>query len=408
MERKTNIQLSLMMFLQFFIWGAWFVTMGTFLGTELQADGGQIGTAYMTQAWGAIIAPFIMGLIADRFFSAQKLLGVLHIVGAGLLYLAGNASNFAQFYPYVLGYMVLYMPTLALVNSVSFNQMQNPSKEFAKVRIWGTIGWIAQGLLIGSVFLWESKGLLQNTFLLASGASAFLGVFSFTLPETPPPAKGQKASLGDIVGIEALALLKDRNFLIFFVSSILICIPLAFYYSFANPFLNELGVRISLFGTVVYPAAIMTSGQISEALFILLLPVFISRYGMKKTLLFGMLAWAVRYLLFAFGDADSKIWMLLTGIVLHGICYDFFFVSGQIFTDYKAGSKIRSAAQGFITLATYGVGMLIGFQVAGMIVEAYTLEGVIAWQSVWSIPAVFAMVVLALFALSFKNEKINV
>ncbi len=408
MRRKTNIQLSLMMFLQFFIWGAWFVTMGTFLGTDLQADGGQIGTAYMTQAWGAIIAPFIMGLIADRFFSAQKLLGVLHIVGSVLLYLAGNSGNFSQFYPYVLGYMVLYMPTLALVNSVSFNQMTNPTKEFAKVRIWGTIGWIVQGLLIGSVFLWESQGLLQNTFLLAAGASAFLGIFSFTLPETPPPSKGQKASIGDIIGIEALALLKDRNFLIFFLSSVLICIPLAFYYSFANPFLNELGVSINLFGNVVYPAAIMTSGQISEALFILLLPVFIGRFGMKKTLLFGMFAWAVRYLLFAFGDADNKIWMLLTGIVLHGICYDFFFVSGQIFTDYKAGSKIRSAAQGFITLATYGVGMLIGFQVAGMIVEAYTIQGAIEWSSVWIFPAVFAIVVLALFSISFKNEKINV
>ena len=408
MRRKTNIQLSLMMFLQFFIWGAWFVTMGTFLGTDLQADGGQIGTAYMTQAWGAIIAPFIMGLIADRFFSAQKLLGVLHIVGSVLLYLAGNSGNFSQFYPYVLGYMVLYMPTLALVNSVSFNQMTNPTKEFAKVRIWGTIGWIVQGLLIGSVFLWESQGLLQNTFLLAAGASAFLGIFSFTLPETPPPSKGQKASIGDIIGIEALALLKDRNFLIFFLSSVLICIPLAFYYSFANPFLNELGVSINLFGNVVYPAAIMTSGQISEALFILLLPVFIGRFGMKKTLLFGMFAWAVRYLLFAFGDADNKIWMLLTGIVLHGICYDFFFVSGQIFTDYKAGSKIRSAAQGFITLATYGVGMLIGFQVAGMIVEAYTIQGAIEWSSVWIFPAVFAIVVLVLFSISFKNEKINV
>ena len=408
MRRKTNIQLSLMMFLQFFIWGAWFVTMGTFLGTDLQADGGQIGTAYMTQAWGAIIAPFIMGLIADRFFSAQKLLGVLHIVGSVLLYLAGNSGNFSQFYPYVLGYMVLYMPTLALVNSVSFNQMTNPTKEFAKVRIWGTVGWIVQGLLIGSVFLWESQGLLQNTFLLAAGASAFLGIFSFTLPETPPPSKGQKASIGDIIGIEALALLKDRNFLIFFLSSVLICIPLAFYYSFANPFLNELGVSINLFGNVVYPAAIMTSGQISEALFILLLPVFIGRFGMKKTLLFGMFAWAVRYLLFAFGDADNKIWMLLTGIVLHGICYDFFFVSGQIFTDYKAGSKIRSAAQGFITRATYGVGMLIGFQVAGMIVEAYTIQGAIEWSSVWIFPAVFAIVVLALFSISFKNEKINV
>jgi len=388
-----------MMFLQFFIWGGWFVTMGTFLGTDLSADGGQVGTAYMTQAWGAIVAPFIMGLIADRFFSAQKLLGVLHIIGAILLYLAGNSADFSQFYPYVLGYMILYMPTLALVNSVSFNQMSEPSKEFPKVRIWGTIGWIVAGLLIGYVFLWESKGTLQNTFLMAAGASALLGIFSFTLPNTPPPSKGQKASLSDILGLEALGLLKNRNFLIFFIASVLICIPLAFYYSFANPFLNEVGMANA--------AGNMTFGQISEALFILLLPIFLGRYGMKKTLLFGMFAWTLRYVLFAYGDAGAGVWMLFAGIILHGICYDFFFVSGQIFTDHKAGSKIRSAAQGLITLATYGVGMLIGFKVAGMVVDNYITPGGHDWETIWVIPAGFAAVVMVLFLLTFKNEQVK-
>ena len=392
-------RLSAMMFLQFFIWGGWFVTMGTFLGTDLSADGGQVGTAYMTQAWGAIVAPFIMGLIADRFFSAQKLLGVLHIIGAILLYLAGNSADFSQFYPYVLGYMILYMPTLALVNSVSFNQMSEPSKEFPKVRIWGTIGWIVAGLLIGYVFLWESKGTLQNTFLMAAGASALLGIFSFTLPNTPPPSKGQKASLSDILGLEALGLLKNRNFLIFFIASVLICIPLAFYYSFANPFLNEVGMANA--------AGNMTFGQISEALFILLLPIFLGRYGMKKTLLFGMFAWTLRYVLFAYGDAGAGVWMLFAGIILHGICYDFFFVSGQIFTDHKAGSKIRSAAQGLITLATYGVGMLIGFKVAGMVVDNYITPGGHDWETIWVIPAGFAAVVMVLFLLTFKNEQVK-
>lgn len=399
MSLKINIQLSFMMFLQFFIWGGWFVTMGTFLGTDLSADGGQVGTAYMTQAWGAIVAPFIMGLIADRFFSAQKLLGVLHIIGAILLYLAGNSADFSQFYPYVLGYMILYMPTLALVNSVSFNQMSEPSKEFPKVRIWGTIGWIVAGLLIGYVFLWESKGTLQNTFLMAAGASALLGIFSFTLPNTPPPSKGQKASLSDILGLEALGLLKNRNFLIFFIASVLICIPLAFYYSFANPFLNEVGMANA--------AGNMTFGQISEALFILLLPIFLGRYGMKKTLLFGMFAWTLRYVLFAYGDAGAGVWMLFAGIILHGICYDFFFVSGQIFTDHKAGSKIRSAAQGLITLATYGVGMLIGFKVAGMVVDNYITPGGHDWETIWVIPAGFAAVVMVLFLLTFKNEQVK-
>lgn len=399
MSTKINVQLSVMMFLQFFVWGAWFVTMGTFLGSELNADGGAIGSAYMTQAWGAIVAPFIMGLIADRYFSAQKLLGVLHIVGAVLLYLAGTSEDFAQFFPYIFGYMVLYMPTLALVNSVSFNQMTDPSKQFAKVRIWGTIGWIVAGMLIGYIFLWESKGLLANTFLLAAGASAFLGIFSFFLPDTPPPSKGQKASISDILGLEALGLLKNRNFLIFFIASVLICIPLAFYYSFANAFLNEIGMENA--------AGNMSFGQVSEVLFMLLLPVFLGKYGMKKTLAFGMFAWTLRYVLFAYGDAGSGVWMLFMGIVLHGICYDFFFVSGQIFTDHKAGKKIRSAAQGLITLATYGVGMLIGFQVAGMIVDNYVIPGGHDWETIWVIPAGFAAVVLLLFMVTFKNEQVK-
>jgi nucleoside transporter len=353
----------------------------------------------VTQAWGAIIAPFIIGLIADRYFSAQKLLGLIHLVGAVLLYLAGNSSDFSEFYPYILGYMVIYMPTLALVNSVSFNQMSDPSKQFAKVRLWGTVGWIIAGLLIGYVFLWESKELLKNTFVMTAIASAILGIFSFTLPNTPPPARGQKASLSDILGLESLGLLKDKNYLIFFIASILICIPLAFYYSFANIFLNEVGMENA--------AGNMSFGQISEVLFMLLLPVFLGRYGLKKTLLFGMFAWAIRYALFAFGDAGSGVWMLFVGIVLHGICYDFFFVSGQIFTDYKAGDKIRSAAQGLITLATYGVGMLIGFKVAGVVVENYVIDGGHDWKSIWLVPAVFAAIVMILFVLTFRNEKVK-
>ena len=397
MNSKIYSQLSVMMFLQFFMWGTWFVTMGTFLGSDLKADGDSIGVAYMTQAWGAIVAPFIMGLIADRFFSAQKLLGVLHIVGAGLLYMAGSSGNFAQFYPYILTYMIIYMPTLALVNSVAFCQMDDPSKQFARVRIWGTIGWIAAGMLIGYVFQWEAKNMLGSTFILGAIASGTMGIYSFFLPNTPPPSKGQKTSVSDILGLESLGLLKDRNYLIFFVSSVLICIPLAFYYSFANPFLNEVGMRNA--------AGNMTFGQISEVLFMLLLPIFLRRYGLKMTLAVGMFAWALRYVLFAFGDAGSSVWMLFLGIILHGICYDFFFVSGQIFTDHKADEKIRSAAQGLITLATYGVGMLIGFKVAGLIVDNYVIPGGHDWETIWTIPAGFAALVLLLFMLTFKTNK---
>ena len=234
MKSGTRFQLSFMMFLQFFIWGGWFVTMGTFLGNNLAASGGETAMAYSTQSWGAIIAPFIIGLIADRFFNAERILGVLHLIGAVLMYLMSQAADFAVFYPYVLGYMIAYMPTLALVNSVSFNQMKDPAKQFPFIRVWGTVAWIVAGLLISFAFQWDSienigKGMLSNTFLMTAIASAVLGVFSFTLPKTPPKAKGEKASLSQILGLDALKMLKDRNFFVFCISSVLICIPLAFY-----------------------------------------------------------------------------------------------------------------------------------------------------------------------------------
>lgn len=390
-----------MMFLEFFIWGAWFVTLGTFLGQNMAASGGQIGQAFSTQSWGAIIAPFIIGLIADRYFNAEKILGVLHLIGAGLMYFMSKSDNFAEFYPHVLGYMLVYMPTLALVNSVSFNQMKDPAKEFSLIRVWGTIGWIVAGLSISYLFRWDSTesiqgGMLKNTFLLAGGASAFLGIFSFFLPSTPPRAnKSKKVSVSDILGLDALKLLANRNFLVFFVSSVLICIPLAFYYQNTNPFLVSTGME--------NPTGKMTIGQMSEVAFMLLLPLFFKKYGFKMTILVGMLAWAIRYLLFAYGNADNLAFMLYLGIALHGICYDFFFVSGQIYTDAKAGSAVKSAAQGLITLATYGVGMLIGFWVAGMVVEAYPGD----WQTIWMYPAAFAGIILIVFMLLFRDEKIE-
>lgn len=407
MTNSTRFQLSFMMFLEFFIWGGWFVTMGTFLGNNLGATGAETAMAYSTQSWGAIIAPFIIGLIADRFFNAEHILGVLHLIGAFLMYQMYQSADFGSFYPYVLGYMIGYMPTLALVNSVSFNQMKDPAKDFSLIRVWGTIGWIAAGLAISYVFHWDpnpevagDKGMLQYTFLMVAIASGILGLFSFTLPETPPKADdGSKITLSDILGLEALKLLKDRNFLIFFVSSILICIPLAFYYQNANPFLSEIGVENA--------TGKMTIGQISEVLFMLLLPYFFKKFGFKMTILVGMLAWTLRYLLFAYGDAGEGVFMLLLGIALHGICYDFFFVSGQIYTDSKAGEKVKSAAQGLITFATYGVGMLGGFYIAGLITDANVVGEGHDWTAIWQMPALFAVVVFALFAVLFKNESIE-
>lgn len=404
MKTTTRIQLSFMMFLEFFIWGGWFVTMGIFLPSTLNASGAESALAYSTQSWGAIIAPFIIGLIADRYFNAERILGVLHLLGAVLMYQMATAENFAVFYPYVLGYMIAYMPTLALVNSVSFNQMTNPATEFSPIRVFGTIGWIIAGLSISYIFKWDSpdavaNGALRNTFLMTGVASLILGIFSFTLPKTPPKGKQEEVTVSGILGLDALKLLKDRNFLVFFVSSVLICIPLAFYYQHAAQFLGEISVE--------NPAGKMTIGQISEVLFMLLLPVFFTRFGFKKTILVGMLAWTIRYFLFSIGDAGSGVYLLLIGIALHGICYDFFFVSGQIYTDSKAGDAVKSAAQGLITLATYGVGMLIGFAIAGQITDSYALaEGGHDWKQIWTFPALFAIGVFALFAIFFKKEKV--
>ena len=401
MNPTIRIKLSFMMFLEFFIWGAWFVTLGTFLNNNLNASGPETGSVFSTQSWGAIIAPFIIGLIADRYFNAEKILGILHILGAILMYQMYNATDIAVFYPYVLSYMILYMPTLALVNSVSFNQMKDPEKEFSSIRIWGTLGWIAAGLLISFAFHWDTQdgvknGLLKNTFLMASIGSIILGVFSFLLPKTPPKGAGEKITISDVLGLDALKLLKDKNFLIFFISSILICIPLAFYYQNANNFLTNIGME--------NPTGKMTIGQVSEVLFLLALPIFFKKFGFKKTILVGMLAWALRYVLFAYGNAGELSFMLITGIALHGICYDFFFVSGQIYTNSKAGDKFKSAAQGLITLATYGIGMLIGFMVAGQITETYKINGAEDWKMIWIIPAGIAFVVFLIFALLFNDK----
>jgi len=394
------------MFLEFFIWGGWFVTLGTFLSKNLNATEFEKANVFSTQSLGAIIAPFIVGMIADRYFNAERILGVLHLVGAVLMYQMYGATDMSTFYPYVLAYMILYMPTLALTSSVSFRQLTNPEKQFSGIRIWGTIGWIIAGLVIS--YFWDAKaseGALKNTFLLSGIASLVLGIFSFALPKTPPVKldEGEKPSFASIIGLDAIKLLKDKNFLIFFVSSVLICIPLAFYYSNANPFLSEIGLENA--------TGKMTIGQASEVLFLLALPVFFTKFGFKKTILVGMLAWVIRYLLFAYGNAGELSFMLIIGIALHGICYDFFFVSGQIYTDSKAGVKYKSAAQGLITLATYGVGQLIGFWVAGYVGDKYkdlkATDLAAFWNHTWVVPAIIAAVVFFIFLALFKDEKVD-
>jgi nucleoside transporter len=427
MRPTIRLQLSAMMFLNFFIWGIWFVTMGTYITMgKIGADGGQTGLAYGTQCLGAIIAPFIIGMIADRFFAAQKILGVLHIMGAVLLYYISAQTVYGSFYTLLLIYMIIYMPTLALVNAIALKQVTNAEKEFAGIRVWGTIGWIVAGLIIG-LMAWEpatelvkagtaedasalakealktAASRLSITFLLAAVISGAFGIYSFFLPNTPPPKAGKDVSVYEVLGLDAVKILKDKNYVIFFAASVLICIPLAFYYGSANQFLNETGMQKA--------AAKMTMGQMSETLFLFLMPLFFKRFGVKQMLLIGMIAWVLRYLLFAYGNINSGIWMLYLGIILHGICYDFFFVTGQIYTDQKAGENVRSAAQGLITLATYGVGMYIGFWLAGMYADMHAVKDAAGkvinhhWQTIWIFPCLFAAGVALMFMAFFKNNK---
>lgn len=419
MRTGVRIQLSIMMFLEFFVWGAWAVTMGTYLGQGLAFSGQEIGAAYSTTAWAAIISPFFVGMIADRFFQAQHVMGLLHLLGAGLMYWATTITEPGLFFWVLLAYAICYMPTLALVNAIAFNQMTNTEKEFPLIRVLGTLGWIVAGFTI--TFL--GRGWFENIeatatpLRMAAAASLALGVYSFFLPATPPRAAGKAVSVRDVLGLDALVLLRKPSFAVFVLSSLLVCIPLAFYYAFANLFLNESGISDV--------AAKMTMGQMSEVVFLLVMPFFFARLGVKNMLLVGMGAWALRYFLFAYGGnpvlpmdglrADemvslmSAVFMLYGGILLHGICFDFFFVTGQIYVDKVAPREVRANAQGLIALVTYGAGMVIGNFIAGMIVDRHAIleDGEVVghvWQSVWLAPMFMAAAVLVFFFLFFHDD----
>jgi len=385
-----------MMFLEFFIWGSWYVTMSTYLDKVLHATGAQIGAAYSAMAIATILSPFFVGMIADKFFSAQHVLGVLHLVGAAILYFITTVHNPDTFYWIVLLYSLMYAPTLALANSVAFRQMNDPSKEFASIRVLGTIGWIVTGWMIDKIFHVGTQEL-AFTFKMAAVASALLGILSFFLPDTPPKAKGTKTTFAQVLGADAFVLFKDRSFTIFFIASILICIPLSFYYSLTNLFLTDAGMKSV--------TSNMTFGQFSEAFFILLIPLFFRWLGVKWMIALGMVAWTVRFLFFGYGDAGANLWMLFAGIILHGVCFDFFFVTGQIYTDSKAGVSIQSQAQGMITMATYGIGMWIGTLLSGYVKDHYTVNQIVNWRSVWMVPAGIAAIVLVLFVLFFRDNK---
>jgi len=392
MNTNLRIRLSVMMFLQFFVWGAWYGQMSKYMFTQLGATGAQVGNAYAAFSIAMIAAPFFIGMIADRYFAAQKVLGVLNMVGAGLLFYITQINDAESFYWVILAYCLTFAPTISLVNAVAMRHIGNPQRDFPGLRVLGTISWIAVTNLIGFLGIGDKVAIFQ----IAMIAALIQGLFSFLLPDTPPQATGA-ASFAKILGADAFLLLRDRSYLIFFIASILICIPLSFYYAMANPALTDAGM------TNVENK--MSLGQVSEVLFMLFIPLAFTRIGVKQMLIIGLLAWIVRFFCFAYGNAGAGEWLFITAILLHGVCFDFFFVTGQIYTDAKAGDAIKSQAQGLISLATYGVGMYIGSLLSGKITDFYTINGIKDWASIWLVPASIAVVVLVLFALIFKENQ---
>jgi nucleoside transporter len=392
MKPKISIVLAFMMFLQYYIWGSWYVTMGTYMSVFLKSTGIQIGAVYSALAIATMISPFFIGMIADRFFSAQRLMGILHLTGGLLLFFASRIGSNTAFYWIILLYSLVYMPTIALSNSVAFRQMSDPGKQFPVVRVFGTLGWVVAGFMIARLGIEKTP----STFHMASIISLLLGVFSFVLPNTPPQAK-TVSSARSVMGIDAFILFKDRPYLIFFIAAIFVCIPLSFYFGFANLYLNQSGMQNA--------AGKMVFGQISEALFILAIPFLFNSIGVKKMLIIGMTAWMLRYICFAFGNMDANVWMLYAGIILHGVCYDFFFVTGYMYTEKKSNERIKSASQGLFTFVTYGLGMFIGTWFSGFVTSYYTVDQTYQWKNIWFVPTIISFAVLVCFIFFFKEKK---
>jgi nucleoside transporter len=404
MNNSLRFQLSTMMFLQFFVWGAWYGQLSKYLFTQLNATGEQVGSAYAAFSLAMIVSPFFVGMVADRFFAAQKVLGVLNLVGAGLLFWLTQIKDPDMFYWVMLVYCLSFAPCISLTSSIAMRQMGNAEKEFPAIRVMGTVAWIAVTNLVGFLGVGDQVAIFQ----IAMASALLLGLYSFFLPNTPPTAKGP-TGFAQIIGADAFVLFRDRSFVIFFIASILICIPLSFYYSMANPSLTDAGM------TNVENK--MSLGQASEVVFMLLIPLAFSRLGVKWMLITGLVAWIVRFACFGYGDAGAGEWMFYVAILLHGVCFDFFFVTGQIYTDNKAGDKIKSQAQGLISLATYGLGMYIGSRLSGYVTDMYTTEQtqmvnmvetvvkVKDWASIWLVPAGIAAVVLVMFIVAFRDDK---
>jgi nucleoside transporter len=397
MHSFLKTRLGVMMFLEYAIWGSWYVTLNTYLTGPLQFTGTQAGAAFGTTALASLVSPFFVGLIADRFFATEKVMAVLYAAGALCMVGLTQVTSFGAVYGLLLAFCLCFFPTISLTNSITMQQVTDPGRDFPPIRVMGTIGWIVITVMVGSM------GVEATTtpFVLAAGVCAVMCIFSLVaLPHTPPQARGQKVTVRGILGLDALAMLKDRPFMVFVVASVLACIPLTFYYSFTNPYLNDVGVANA--------AGKMSLGQVSELVMMLAMPLIFKAFTVRAILLLGLAAWAGRYVLLAYGDPGAGVWMFYIAIILHGVCYDFFFVTGQLYTDQEAPAHLRSTAQGFITFVTYGVGMFIGSLLSGVALDYFTTQGAAGltrdWASFWLSSAAMSFAIFLLVALFFRSS----
>ena len=391
-------RLGIMMLLQYVIWGAWYVTITTYLTTTLHFSATQAGAVFGTTAVASLVSPFFVGLVADRFFATERVMATLYVVGAVLMFLITQVESFGAVYGLVLAFCLCYFPTIALTNSITMQQVADPGRDFPPIRVMGTLGWIAINLAVGFMRIEAAS----TQFLLASGACVVMAIYSLVaLPHTPPPARGQTVTARQVLGLDALAMMKDRSYLVFVIASVLACVPLTFYYSFTNAYLNDIGV--------VNAAGKMTLGQMSEVALMLLMPVVFRLLSVRGILLAGLLAWTIRYVLLAYGDPGPGVWMFYVAILLHGICYDFFFVTGQLYTDQEAPAHLRSTAQGFITFVTYGVGMLIGSLLSGSALDYFTTTTgttvVRNWSGFWLSSALMSFAIMLLVLFFFQSSR---
>ena len=393
MTPTLYLRLAVMVFLHYFVWSCWYNTMAVYLG-KLNFTGTQIGLAYGTTAIGALVSPFLIGVIADRYVPAQRLLGVLHLLGAALLWWISQQTTFGIFYPSLIVYTLTYMAGHGLINTITLTHAPNPAKWFPIVMAAASAGWIAAANVINFAGLADNNGM----FKLACGIALAVAFYSLTLPNTPPKGDAGPVSASKLLGLDALKLFKDRSFAVFMFCSFLICVPLSFYFTWTGAFLSDM--------KVANYASKMTLGQVSEVGFLLLLPMLLPLLGAKRIMILGMAAWAARFALFAyFHEQPTATWMVLGGILLHGMCYDFIFVMGRMYVDKAAGDSLRASAQGLHAVFTLGAGMFVGSWLSGVVAQHYTnAQGFHDWKSIWLVPAIMSAALIPIFLALFREK----